>query len=197
MAVAHSRIVIAKRSGYPNVWLGTTTEDEKRYRMRWPVLARIPAAIRFISYEPAIGALGYIDLGIGTLPDWIISGGESGPRARTMNAQWVRELRDQQSGSGCKGPERERQGRCATRWSASGGSTQRSGAPSAPPHSRRATCRAEDKTALGSAADPLIGRSAWIGALPASRPCALLRSSSRACQQLPIGRRPGATGRMK
>jgi protein gp37 len=81
--------------GYPNVWLGTTTEDEKHYRMRWPVLARIPAAIRFISYEPAIGTLGHLDLGIGAVPDWVISGGESGPKARTMNAHWVRELRDQ------------------------------------------------------------------------------------------------------
>jgi protein gp37 len=82
-------------SGYPNVWLGTTTEDKKHYRMRWPVLAHIPAAVRFISYEPAISALGGLDLCIGALPDWIISGGESGPKARAMNAQWVRELRDQ------------------------------------------------------------------------------------------------------
>jgi protein gp37 len=40
--------------GYPNVWLGTTTEDAERYNLRWPILARMPAAVRFISYEPAI-----------------------------------------------------------------------------------------------------------------------------------------------
>jgi protein gp37 len=79
-------------SGYPNVWLGTTTEDGLRYQQRWPVLAGIPAAVRFISYEPAIGPLG--DLGWGTVPDWIISGGESGPRARPMAASWAREVRD-------------------------------------------------------------------------------------------------------
>jgi protein gp37 len=45
-------------AGYPNVWLGATTEDEKHYRMRWPVLARVPAVVHFISYEPAIGSLG-------------------------------------------------------------------------------------------------------------------------------------------
>jgi protein gp37 len=82
-------------SGYPNVWLGTTTEDEKRYRQRWSILARIPATIRFISYEPAVGALGRIDLGVGCVPDWIIVGGESGPKARAMDPQWARSVRDQ------------------------------------------------------------------------------------------------------
>jgi protein gp37 len=80
--------------GYPNVWLGTTTEDEKHYRMRWPVLSKIPAARRFISYEPAVGQLGNLAI-TDTLPDWIICGGESGPGARIMNPQWARELRDQ------------------------------------------------------------------------------------------------------
>jgi protein gp37 len=81
-------------SGYPNVWLGTTTEDEKHYRMRWPVLSRIPAAIRFISYEPAIGTIGSLNLG-GPVPDWVIAGGESGPEARTMKAEWARDVRDE------------------------------------------------------------------------------------------------------
>jgi protein gp37 len=81
-------------NGYPNVWLGTTAEDEKHYHMRWPVLSRIPATRRFVSYEPAVGRLG--DLAItNTLPDWIICGGESGPHARIMNPQWACELRDQ------------------------------------------------------------------------------------------------------
>jgi protein gp37 len=81
-------------TGWPNVWLGATAEDEKRYRLRWPVLARIPAAIRFISYEPAIASIGTLAI-IDTLPHWVICGGESGPRARDMNPNWVREVRDQ------------------------------------------------------------------------------------------------------
>ena len=78
--------------GYPNVWLGTTTEDEKHFRMRWPILSRIPAAVRFISYEPAVGPLGTIT---GPTPDWIIAGGESGPGARTLDPRWARDVRDQ------------------------------------------------------------------------------------------------------
>lgn len=81
-------------TGYPNVWLGTTTEDEKHYRMRWPVLAAIPATVRFISYEPAVGPLGPLDLGDGKVPHWVIGGGESGPKARAMSAEWARAVRD-------------------------------------------------------------------------------------------------------
>jgi protein gp37 len=80
--------------GYPNVWLGTTTEDAERFKLRWPILARIPASIRFLSYEPAIGPLGAIDIGE-RLPDWIICGGESGGRARVMQPAWARHVRDQ------------------------------------------------------------------------------------------------------
>jgi hypothetical protein len=53
------------------------------------------SVVRFVSYEPAVGPLGKLDLGIGTVPNWIIIGGESGPKARTMNPQWAREVRDQ------------------------------------------------------------------------------------------------------
>jgi protein gp37 len=81
-------------AGYPNVWLGTTTEDAERFKLRWPVLARIPASIRFISYEPGIGPLGRLDIGE-HLPDWIICGGESGGHARVMDPAWARHVRDQ------------------------------------------------------------------------------------------------------
>jgi protein gp37 len=82
--------------GYPNVWLGTTAEDAERFRMRWPILSRMPAACRFVSYEPGIGPLGAIDIGrANCLPDWIISGGESGGHARVMQAAWARHVRDQ------------------------------------------------------------------------------------------------------
>ena len=43
--------------GYPNVWLGATAESQAYFDQRWPVLARTPAAVRFVSYEPAIGPL--------------------------------------------------------------------------------------------------------------------------------------------
>jgi protein gp37 len=79
--------------GYSNVWLGTTTEDEVHYRQRWPILARIPAVICLISYEPAIGPLGPLDDVV--MPDWIICGGESGPNARMMEPMWARQARDQ------------------------------------------------------------------------------------------------------
>lgn len=82
------------KAGYPNVWLGTTTEDDEHYRMRWPVLARIPAVIRFISYEPAIGPINRLDLGDGRVPDWVIFGGESGPKARRARGEWARTIRN-------------------------------------------------------------------------------------------------------
>jgi len=77
------------RAGWPHVWLGTTTEDEANYRLRWPVLACVPAARRFISYEPALGPL---RIAAGPCPDWIIIGAESGPGARFANPQWVRDV---------------------------------------------------------------------------------------------------------
>lgn len=72
-----------------NVWLGTTAEDQAHYDRRWWALSKIPAVVRFISYEPAIGPL---ILGDGTLPDWVICGGETGAGARTMKKIWARSL---------------------------------------------------------------------------------------------------------
>lgn len=76
--------------GYGNVWLGMTAEDQKWFDRRWAVLEKIPAAIKFVSYEPALGRLRLPT--DGSLPDWIISGGESGGGARPMKAKWVRKL---------------------------------------------------------------------------------------------------------
>lgn len=82
--------------GYPDVWLGTTAEDAERFRMRWPSLPRMPAARRFVSYEPAIAPLGAIDIGkADCLLNWIICGGESGRGARVMHPAWARHVRDQ------------------------------------------------------------------------------------------------------
>lgn len=74
--------------GYQNVWLGTTIEDD-RYTWRARELAEIPAAVRFVSYEPALGPLPSLNLdGI----DWLICGGESGPGYRIFDQQWARDV---------------------------------------------------------------------------------------------------------
>jgi protein gp37 len=81
----------------PNVWLGTSIENA-RFNSRADTLRRVPAAVRFISAEPLLGSLyplrqpeRHLDL---TGIDWLIVGGESGPNARPMDAEWARELRD-------------------------------------------------------------------------------------------------------
>jgi len=78
------------RDGYPNVWLGTTAEDQTQFDFRWKRLKKVPAVIRFISYEPALGPVRLPSNG--SLPDWLISGGESGAGARTLRPQWVRDV---------------------------------------------------------------------------------------------------------
>ncbi|HLT09519.1 MAG TPA: phage Gp37/Gp68 family protein [Micromonosporaceae bacterium] len=74
----------------PNVWIGVSVEDESQLE-RVEYLRRVPAAVRFVSAEPLLGPLTSLDLsGI----HWLIVGGESGPRARPIAAEWVRQLRD-------------------------------------------------------------------------------------------------------
>lgn len=76
--------------GYPNVWLGVSVENID-YAWRVDELRSIPAGVRFISYEPALGPLNDLDLsGI----DWVIFGGESGPGFRAADLQWSRDMRD-------------------------------------------------------------------------------------------------------
>ena len=75
--------------GYPNVWLGTSVEDE-RVVNRIEALTNVPAIVHFLSLEPLIGPISQLPLeGI----EWAIVGGESGPGARPMNAQWVEDIR--------------------------------------------------------------------------------------------------------
>lgn len=75
----------------PHIWMGVSVEN-KDYLWRIDHLRSTKAHIKFLSIEPLIGSLGKIDLrGI----DWVIAGGESGPRARPMDAAWVRDVRDQ------------------------------------------------------------------------------------------------------
>jgi protein gp37 len=76
-----------------NVWLGTTLATQEWVEPRVPALLKNEAAIHFVSCEPL---LGLIDLSIG-FPgiDWVIAGAESGGKARPMDLDWVRGLRDQ------------------------------------------------------------------------------------------------------
>ena len=75
-----------------NVWIGTTVEDDK-YAERARILAAIkPAKVRFLSIEPMLGPFGWLNLeGI----DWVIVGGESGPKARPMKKEWVIDIQKQ------------------------------------------------------------------------------------------------------
>jgi protein gp37 len=75
-----------------NVWLGATICNRDEMLRDGPKLMAIDARVRFWSYEPALGPLGDIPNAI--LPDWIIAGGESGPRARPAHPDWFRALRD-------------------------------------------------------------------------------------------------------
>jgi protein gp37 len=79
-------------NGYDNVWLGATCEDQKNYDRRWPVLKSVPARVRFISYEPAIGSLRLENF---EAPNWIICGGESGKETRYMDPLWAEDLKEQ------------------------------------------------------------------------------------------------------
>jgi len=82
-----------------NVWIGTTAENQRWADKRVAILARIPAAVRFISAEPLLGYLNLTqwlaprDSSLGV--NWVIAGGESGSNARPMNPQWAESLRDQ------------------------------------------------------------------------------------------------------
>jgi len=89
---------------FQNVWLGVSVEDQQTADERIPLLLQTPAAIRFVSYEPALGPLSFVsDVFKGRLRtgirqarvDWVIAGGESGPNARPSHPDWFRSVRDQ------------------------------------------------------------------------------------------------------
>ncbi len=79
----------------PNVWLGVSVEDQPTADARIPLLKETPAALRLVSYEPALEAVDFIPHilpatdGMGGI-DWVIVGGESGPGARRCDMEWVR-----------------------------------------------------------------------------------------------------------
>lgn len=84
----------------PNVWVGVSAENQQTLEERWRYLAQVPAAVRWISLEPL---LAHVDLGqlhkvgkhlVGNCehsaePDWVVVGGESGPRARPCHVSWI------------------------------------------------------------------------------------------------------------
>lgn len=86
----------------PNIWLGTTVEDQRRADERIPHLLRVPAAVRFLSCEPLledvdltehigkVGADGWTTKA--SLVDWVIVGGESGHHARPFDIGWARDI---------------------------------------------------------------------------------------------------------
>jgi protein gp37 len=83
--------------GYPNVWLGTSVESQDQvFRARQ--LSAVPAAQRFLSCEPLIGAVDLRDALNGIA--WVIVGGESGPNHRMMKPEWARAIRDACATSG-------------------------------------------------------------------------------------------------
>jgi protein gp37 len=114
----------------PNVWVGVTAENQEQADKRIPLLLQVPAAVRFASVEPMLGPVDLTQLARkDELPDWedwtyfddaltgfvankcggsilrphlnwVICGGESGPKARPMHPQWARDLRDQCQAAG-------------------------------------------------------------------------------------------------
>lgn len=115
-------------AGPPNLWLGTTVEDQQRAEERVPWLISIPAPVRFLSCEPLLGPVDLTRIRAYTSPhpdgfnvdlnaltghaigpddvypfsiDWVICGGESGPNHRPLDLDHARRIRDHCSGKVC------------------------------------------------------------------------------------------------
>lgn len=83
---------------HPNLWLGVSVETQRELH-RAQTLGLIEGVTRFVSYEPALGPL---DLGaFAHAIDWLIIGGESGPKARPFNVAWGISALEQARGAGC------------------------------------------------------------------------------------------------
>lgn len=100
---------------HPNVWFGVSVEDQPRLLERLPLLLAVPAAVRFISFEPLIGPInlpeavtltygrsvdGEIWYPVGAGFQWGIVGGETGPVYRVMQLEWMRSLVEQLKATG-------------------------------------------------------------------------------------------------
>lgn len=98
--LAPTRVDAALFPPFRNIWLGVSAEDQERVDERIPLLLQTPAAVRFVSAEPLLGPMdlahylraswnGLLSrLGL----DWIIVGGESGPKARPCDVAWIRSI---------------------------------------------------------------------------------------------------------
>lgn len=112
----HTFLILTKRSqrmsdmletfklwAFDNLWLGVSVENQRTAYERIPILLQIPAAKRFVSIEPMLGPIDIYPAPMHQKDkciDWIICGGETGPEARPMHAEWVRFLRDQCQAAG-------------------------------------------------------------------------------------------------
>jgi protein gp37 len=74
-----------------NVWMGVSVENNK-YIFRIEQLRETHAQTKFLSLEPLLGPLPYLNL---SDIDWVIAGGESGPRSRPLAEEWITGIRDQ------------------------------------------------------------------------------------------------------
>lgn len=120
--VLSDAIMDGSRWPLPNVWLGVSVEDQDAADHRIPDLLATPTAVRFLSCEPLLGPVRVDDIvgpggtvlkplvgltwrpspegmrlvgGSGPRINWVIAGGESGPRKRPVDAAWLYSLRDQ------------------------------------------------------------------------------------------------------
>ena len=116
------KLTLGENWPLPNVWVGVSVEDQKAADARIPLLLRVPAAVRWLSCEPMLGAvnLAFIEapdddeVGASRINaltgrrtdmarpcdytnkiDWVVCGGESGHGSRPMHPEWARGLRDQ------------------------------------------------------------------------------------------------------
>lgn len=96
-------------AAFNNLWWGVSVEDQKTADERIPLLLQTPAAVRWVSYEPALGPVDFSRfLPVETIGgvkmerwlDWIVAGGESGPHARPAHPDWFRQVRDQCQAAG-------------------------------------------------------------------------------------------------
>jgi protein gp37 len=82
----------------PNLWLGTSVENQEMADLRGPALSNCPAAFRFWSIEPILGPVNIPAFSLA--PNWVIVGGESGPHARPCEVEWVRSIVEQCESAG-------------------------------------------------------------------------------------------------
>ena len=95
-----SNFLLERDKVLPNVWVGVSVEDQKTADERIPFLLKTPAAIRWISAEPILGAIDlnqdYLEgFHFGELLHWVVAGGESQTGSRPTHPSWFRQLRDQ------------------------------------------------------------------------------------------------------